>query len=327
MNCGFDFKQQKSKVLSEAENTFTIFATVGAEAGAISANAAAGIEEGLHEESSSMATEGTELYDPIADMADLNEPTLENSDDFELDLSEADGPDSESWDIGATLTEDLSEIASVAPEDSQNNADLGSGEFEVQGLGFDLTGGLEQAETEVANEEDTSSAELEYNVFADETTAPEMEPYAGQNEIEFEIKEDDSAHRDKVEDTPNESSSQEASLELNDSSTQDPEQSSDDELGAISLETELALEDKESEAGQTPEIPVGLQDPEIELNPTLELEKLQLDLETASLELEPIQADPSSDPEAPLENPKLKTDSSEDGTNPILPDEVSTPDR
>jgi len=327
MNCGFEFKKQKSKVLSEAENNFTIFATVGAEAEAVASKTSTGMEEDFHQESSSMATDGTELYDPPADMADLNEPDLENSNDFELDLSGADGSDSESWDIGATLTEDLSENASATPEDSLSNADLGSSEFEVQGLGFDLTGGLEPAETEVANEEDSFSPELELNAIADETMVPEMEPYARQNEIEFELKEDDSAHQDKVEDTSHEPSSQGKSLELNDSSAQDPEQSSDAGLGEISLETESELEDKESEAGQTSEIPVDFKNPEIELNPTIELENLQLDQETASTKLEPIQANPSSVPEGPLEDPKLKMDSSEGETNPILPDEESTPDR
>ena len=83
---------------------------------------------------------------------------------------------------------------------------------------------------------------------------------------------------------------------------------------------ELALEGGESETGQTSEVPVDLRDSDIELNPILELEKLQLDLETDSLEIKPMQANPSSDPEAPLEGSELKMDSSEDQTEESAPD-------
>ena len=223
-----------------------------------------------------------------------------------------DSPDSESWDLGATLTEDLSEMASVAPEDSLDNTDTGSGEFEVQGLGFDLNDGSKQEEPEIASEEANASTEPEYNVFADETTAPEMEPYAGQNEIAFELKEDDSTHQDKVEDTPQEPLSQGENL--------------DNELSEISLETEFDLEEMASEAGHTPEVSVDLKDPEIELNSSIELEKLQLDLETDLLELEPMEDIPSSTSDVP-EDTTLKMDSSEDEVNPLSSDEESTPDR
>lgn len=317
MNCGFDFKKQSSKVLSETEKAFTIFATVGAEAGEVASDTVPGNEEDFHQESSSMVADDAELYGPSADMADLNEPNFENSDDFELDLSETEDLDSEGWDIGATLTGDLSEIASVAPEESLNNADLGTGKFEVQGLGFDLTDGLEQEENKATDEEDNSSLELEYNVFADETAAPEMEPYAGQNEIEFELTEDESSHQTKFEDTLHEPSNREET---------GPAESL--ELGEISLETELEPESKKSDTVQTPEVPIDLTESEIELkDSTFELEKLQMDLETDPMVIEPIQTVPSGNPKAPLEDPKLKMDSGEDETNPFMPDKEPTPDR
>lgn len=325
MNCGYDFKAQKSRVLSEAENTFTIFATVAAEAGAVAGDASQGFDEDFHQESSTMAIDDTELYDSSAD---LDESSLGNSEDFDLDLSEADDPDSESWDIGATLTEDLSEISSVVPKDSMNNADPEADEFEVQGLGFDLIDGHELEETEVAKGENTASPELEHDPIAEEALVPELEPDAGQEEIAFELIEDEPAHLANREDTPHELTNseetmQEPSLELNDSSGQN----SDDEPGEISLEPELELEDREPEIDQTSEVPADLKDLEIEPNPTFDLKELQLELETDSLELEPIQANPPNDSEVPLEDPKLKMGSDEDDTNSFMPDEESTPDR
>ena len=43
--------------------------------------------EDLHQESSSMAMNGADLYDsPATGLADLDEPNLDNSEDFDLDF-------------------------------------------------------------------------------------------------------------------------------------------------------------------------------------------------------------------------------------------------
>lgn len=311
MNCGSDFKHQKSDLLQDAENPFTIFATVGAEAGVIASDAHAGIEEDFQQESSTMGMDDTELYDSSVD---TDEPLFDNSEDFELDLSDADGPDSENWDIGATLTEDLSGIENVATEEPMNNDDFGTGDFEVQGLGFDLNTG-----NEGVNEESNSLPDSDYSVFADEAAAPEMEPYAGQNEIAFELTEDDSEPQVEGEAPSSEKSKQveipeEISLELDDLSVQDSEQSSDIKMDEISLETELKLEDEGSEAEQTTVIPEDLNAPALDENPTLNLEEFQLDLETDSMVINPVPADQSKAPESSLEGIELKMDSDEEPT-------------
>ena len=163
-NCGCDFKKLKSNVHAEAENTFTIFATVGAEAGAVSGNASVETAEDFQQESPVTDTDG--LYDsPSEELTDHNETDVENLGDFELDLSDADGPDSESWDIGATLTGDLSESTSVASENHLKDEDLEAGEFEVQGLGFDL-------KADPTDTEETKEADPELDDFF----LPEPEP-------------------------------------------------------------------------------------------------------------------------------------------------------
>lgn len=317
-------------VPSEAEIAFTIFATVGAEAGVIANDTSTGIEEDFQQESATMAMDSTEVYDSSKDLAeDLDSSPFDNSEDFELDLSEADGPDSENWNIGATLTEDLSEVEIIAPEEPMNDADFGTGEFEVQGLGFDLDTDLDP--TEDANEGSDASADSEFSVFAEETAAPEMEPYAEQNEIAFELPEDDSEPQVEVETTApglsdQDTTAQVESLEMNDLSVQDPEPGSDIEMSEISLETELKLDDEESEAEQEFIIPLGLNDPETDENPTLELEGLQMNLETDQMVIEPIQADSSSDSEVSEEDPQLKMDTVDDEIHLSLPDEESTPD-
>jgi hypothetical protein len=272
-NCGYDFKKSKSNALAEAENTFTIFATAGAVAG----NASQGTEESFPHESAITDREDAELYDsPYEGLTDQNESHVDNLGDFALDLSEAAGPDSESWDIGATLAEDLSETTDVASEDLKKDNDPEDGDFEVQGLGFDLDTGLDQPETEDSNDSETGEEE-----------SPEQEDFF----------------------------------------LPEPEKDSSVESSEISLETELNLENNEPESEQTSETPVVLKDSEIELNPTLELEALQLDLETDSPEIEPIQADLPTDPEAATEEIKLKMDSDEDETDPSSSDKESTPDR
>ncbi len=253
-NCGYDFKKQKSNVHADAENTFTIFAAVGAEVGAVSGNATTETTEDFQQESP--MTDMDVHYDsPSDELTDHNETEVENFEDFELDLSDTDGPDSESWDIGATLTEDLSESTSVAEEDYLKDEDLETGEFEVQGLGFDLN----------ADPTDTEA-------------------------------------------------SKEADPELDDFFLPDDEQNSADESGDIILETELPIESTETEPNseQTPQASVDLEVPELELNPTIELKELQLDLETVSQDTEPKQTDPSTAPEASLDGLELKMDSDDE---------------
>lgn len=274
----------------------------------------AGIEEDFQQESSTMGLDDAELYDSSTDMTDPSETSFDNSEDFELDLSDADGPDSENWDIGATLTEDLSGTANVATEEPMGNADFGTGDFEVQGLGFDLN-----TDNEGVNEESNSLLDSEYNVFADETVAPEMEPYAGQNEIAFELPEDDSEPQVKDEallpDPSNqEETAQEISLELDDLAVQDTEKSADNEIDEISLETEIKLEDEGSNAEHTTVTPVDLNDSEIDENLTLNLEEFQLDLETDSMVIDPIPADQAPSLGPSLEGIELKMDSDEEPT-------------
>jgi hypothetical protein len=271
----------KSNALAEAENTFTIFAAVGAEAGAGYGNTSQGTEEDYQQESSVTDMEGTELYDSRREeLADQNESHVDNFGDFALDLSEADDPDSEGWNIGATLTGDLSETTGVASEDFMKDADLENGDFEVQGLGFDLNTGLDQSDTEAETEGSNDLA-------IDEEESPELEDFF-----------------------------------LPDSDKDSPVESSE-----ITLETELTIEDNEPETEQTSETPVDLKDSEIELSPTLELEELQLDLETDSVETKPMENDLPADPEAPAEEIELKMDTSEDETEPSSSDEEPTPDR
>ena len=143
-NCGYGFKKLKSDALAEVESTFTIFATAGAGVTADVSDSSTATEEGFPQESSltdgeglSTEMESAELYDsPSGEFQ--NEMDGDRFADFELDLSEADGPDSEGWNIGATLAEDLSETPSADSEDFLEDADLETGGFEVQGLGFDL---------------------------------------------------------------------------------------------------------------------------------------------------------------------------------------------
>lgn len=150
-NCGYGFKKLKSNASAKAENTFTIFATVGA--GGVASNNASGIEEDYQQESSMADNDSTELYDSLPEEpTDQNDSNIENFGDFELDLSGSNDPNSESWDIGATLTQDHSETTGVANEDLLKDANLETGEFEVQGLGFDFN-------SEGSNKEDSAKEE------------------------------------------------------------------------------------------------------------------------------------------------------------------------
>ncbi len=324
MNCGYDFKNQKSTILPRAENEFTIFALAGAEA--VVGNASTGNEVNFHQESSDTGMNDQDLHESPTGLSD--EPNLDNAGDFELDLAEADDPDLENWDIGATLTEDLSGPGRDVSADSKFDAEPDAG-FEVLGLGFDMSTEFEPADTEVAA---TESDDYSVEATSEVPSPPEMAPHDDQKEIEFELREDLSAQDTLEEGTAPESLSQEdtaqaASLELIDFPEQGAEPTAEVELGEISLETELELENKESETGQNFEVPVDLKYTEIDRSQTLEVEGLQLDLETDSLEVEPIQADPSPAPGAAPEDLELKMNSNQDESNSMPSDEESTQDR
>lgn len=301
-NCGYDFKKLKSSALVEAENVFTIFATVGAGA----AFSDTSHETGFQQDSPSGDMEGmdngmdaSELYNSPEDaLADLNTAHVDEFGDFKLDLTETNEPDSESWNIGATLTEDLSATTNPVSEDFMKEADLETGDFEVQGLGFDFNDDLAQADA------------------AESTDAPTAD---------------------------------EESPETNEFFLPDPVENSADDANEISLETEATGTDLESEAEPEYDSPIGLNIPEIELDstpdielgstpeitieqspevepgpapevesdPVPELEGLQLDLDTVSLEVEPVQEDQPKAPDTPLEGLELEMD----------PDEESPSDR
>jgi len=289
-NCGYDFKNLKSDALAEVENTFTIFATAGA--GADLSDSSTAIEDGFPQKSSltdgeglSTEMESAELYDsPPGEFQ--NEMDGDSFADFELDLSEADGPDSEGWNIGATLTEDLSETPSADSEDFLKDADLETGGFEVQGLGFDL-------------EATPTESELSNDVEVTNEASPESDDFF----------------------LPDKSG-----------------QNSADDANEITLETELPVEHIETEDIEAepepsveltvvPEVEstvqkVELTAPEIELNPAIELDGLQLDLETDSPKIEPVTEEQPQSPEAALDGLELTMDSSEDEAS----DEEPTPD-
>lgn len=314
MNCGHDFKSQQSAITSEAENTFTIFASVGAEA--VVNEASQGVEEDFHQESSTLV-DGNDLYDSSADLSDQEEPNLQNTEDFELDLSEADNPDSEGWDIGATLTEDLSETAGAVSDDSENNTEEFAG-FEVQGLGFDLSDDFEPLESQDANAENDG--------LAFETTPSGIDDNNEQKDIAFDYVEDmTEGDETNIEGPIPEPSNQEetvqgAKMDLIDFPEQDSEDSSEVEMSEISLETELELEDQKPETELKLELPVDLNDAFTETEQTLEVEGLQLDLETDSLEIE-------TQTEVPHVSSELKIDPNEDEAHSSSSDEEPTPDR
>lgn len=164
-NCGYDFKKLKSDALAEVENSFTIFATAGA-----GVNGSSSIEDDYPQESSMADGEGLSTEMDSVDSYDSSEGEFQNEmdgdrfADFELDLSEADGSDTEGWNIGATLAEDLSETPGADSEDFREDADLETGDFEVQGLGFDLEATPTEPElsndAEVADEASPESDEF-----------------------------------------------------------------------------------------------------------------------------------------------------------------------
>jgi len=315
-NCGYDFKKLKSSALVEAENTFTIFATAGAEARAAFNDTSD--ETGYQPESPN-----SEFYDTSQNtLADLNESHVDEFGNFKLDLSETNGPDSESWNIGATLAEDLSETTSPVSEDFMKEADLDTGDFEVQGLGFDLNDDLGQTETEESNEAATAKeASPETNDFFLSDSEENSADDAGEISLETELTSDDiEPEAEPASEAPVALNVPEIELDSTPEITLEP--SPELELDST---PELTLEPSpEVELDSTPEITLEPSPevepdptPEIKPDPTPELDELQLDLKTDSLEIEPVQKDQPTAPETPLEDLELKMDT----------DEESTPDR
>jgi hypothetical protein len=284
LNCGFDFKSQKStkEALGESENEFTIFAAAGAQAEAVSG--ATSSEMNFQEPLSSEAMFDSQetLVEEQDSSLEPQETYIQESGDFELDLSGMDIEDSDDWVVGATLTEDLAEISDFNSKDTLKDPTQESNEFAVQGLGFNEAEDIEQAGVETAPPEQSSSFDSEPTVLDEEMAVQEMEPYGSKSEIKL-VPEDE--------------------VPIDDS-------------GDISLETELELETKDSElsldqedtkSGETSQIPLDLQNNSIELEPMLELEDLDLNLEIESPEDEnaPQGTQPS---DATLENQSLKED-------------------
>jgi hypothetical protein len=324
VNCGFDFKNEKSthEVPGESENEFTIFAAAGTQAVAVSA--ASSPEMNFQEQLSS-----EELVDPHEEAPsdeydsslETQETFIQESGDFELDLSGMDIEDSEDWVVGATLTEDLAEISNFGGEDPSENLTQESqepNEFAVQGLGFDATEDIEPANTEIAPPESNSSLDSELTILDEEMAVQEMEPYASKSEIKFVPENEDPALI--------ESSIEELVEEI------DPSQSLEapsDDSGDISLETELELETIDSEFNldqedtkpdETSETSLDIQDNSIELDPMLELEDLDLALEIENPETETApQATPQTS-EITLEDQDLIEGAGDDDA-PLLPED------
>jgi hypothetical protein len=289
-NCGHDFKKLKSSNVAEVENTFTIFATAGAGVGSDFNETTTGLDEGFQEGSQTADMEGTELYDSPSD--ELESQNDDNGfEDFALDLSDADGPNSEGWNIGATLTGDLSEATNANQEDFPKDSELETGEFEVQGLGFDFN-----ADSAEASDDNVSG-----NVEATNEASPEQEDF-------FLPDEPDST------DDSNEISLE---TELPDSSMEpDTEPTYEEPIELTVPEVELTVSEAESTVSE-----VELTAPEVEMHPSIELEELSLDLETDSPAIEPTTEEQPKSPEASLDGLELKMDSSEDES----PDEEPTP--
>ncbi len=312
VNCGFDFKAQKSTkgVFAELGNEFTIFASVGAQAEAVSG--ASSTEMNFHEPLSSEEMFNTQetLLDEYDSSLEPQETYIQESGDFELDLSGMDIEDSDDWVVGATLTEDLAEISNFGSEDPAEDSTQEPNEFAVQGLGFDTTEVIEQEDVEIAPAEQNAS-------FDEEMAVQEMEPYASKSETKFILENEDP--------------------ELSESSIQNIDSSKSleapsDDSGDISLETELELETKGSEldldrediqSGETSSL--DLQDNSIELDPMLELEDLDLALEIESPEIENASQSSSQPSDPTLEGQGLKEDTGNDNA-PLLPEDNSKQD-
>ncbi|VAX28132.1 hypothetical protein MNBD_NITROSPINAE05-935 [hydrothermal vent metagenome] len=288
-NCGYDFKKLKSGNVAEVENTFTIFATAGAVAGSdFNETAAAGLDEGYQEESATTDMEGTELYGSPSDEHE-NQSEDDHFGDFALDLSEADNPDSEGWNIGATLTEDLSATTNADPDDFLKDADLETGEFEVQGLGFDFNADSSQTEPEVSDDDAPG------NTQATNEASPELDDFF----------------------LPDEPDSDEISLEteLPDSDMEAETEPTYEEPVELKVPVvELPISEIEP---TVPEVKLTVSEaeptaPEVELHSSIELENLSLNLETDFSKVEPATEEQPKSPEASLDGLELRMDSDED---------------
>lgn len=343
VNCGFDFRKQKSsnEVPVESGQIFTIFASSSAKAVAVSDAARSDLDFQAPASQEMVDANPTDT-EPFDSPLELPETNFKDSGDFELDLSEMDNSGSEDWVMGATLTEDLAEISRFASQDSTENSERGPSESEVQGLGFETVGDHGHVETEGTHQEGNLVPKPELNVLDDEMAVQEIEPYAIKNETEFGLKENDSAHLkneniDNPSPDPTEPAQNEG-LELSESSTQDSDQSQGlelkvpmDDSGDISLETELELEKKDSkidldredsEIGEISESSIDLKDVPFELDPALELKDLDLDLEIERPEVESPQKDASQIPGLVLEDQALAEDAG-DKNKTLLPEDNS----
>ncbi len=259
-NCGYDFKKLKSSVLTEAEKPFTIFAS----AGAVYSHSSAGGEEDFHQDSSVADRERTDTemdddgYYDSADLVRQNELAIDSFGDFALDLSDADGPDSESWDIGATLAGDLSESTDTDQDEFfMKDNDLETGDFEVQGLGFDIE--ADQSETK-----DSDDDEEEDEFFLPEEPEENSADDADEITLETALTIDD--------DEPDEKPTSESSIELE---TPEIELSPTIELEGLqmdlendSLEIETPEEDQTIEL-EAPDLKLKIEFNEDETNPPL----------------------------------------------------------
>lgn len=285
VNCGFDFKNQKSakEVFGESENEFTIFTAVGAQAEAVSG--ASSSEMNFHEPLSSgeMPPSQETLLDGYDSPPEPQESYIQESGDFDLDLSGMDIEDSDDWVVSATLTEDLAEISNFDSEDPTDDSTQESNEIAVQGLGFEATEAIEPLGVETAPPEQNAFFDTEPAILDEEMAVQEMEPYASKSEIKF-VPEND-AHLD--------------------------------DSGDIALETELELETKDSELdrdsedtepAETSQISLDLQDNPIELDPMLELEELDLALEIENPEVKNAPQSASQTTDATPEDQDLKED-------------------
>lgn len=254
----------------EPETVFSIFAAEAAHAVAVGSDAAVKTNSPDFEDSEEMA-----LYDSPS--SDFQDQEIEDEGDFELDLSDIDDFDQEMV-LGATITEDLSEIDEGDLEDSA----MGLKEIEVEGLGFNSEGVSQDLEQDIDSKEETEEAVL------DEPDAPHS------TELE--------EHESSVE------------LEESDALPESEEDRASDETG-ISLETDLDLDDLEDE--NTPEsesgldLAVDLDDGEFELDPDLKLDDLDLAL---GEENEAIDAATEDQPELTIEDLELEMEDLEDET-------------
>ncbi len=272
-NCNFQFKKQKPGIVVEPETVFTIFATE------VAHSVAAGGETAV--EMNSMAfedSEDTAMYD--APSLDYPDKDYENTGDFELDLSDAEDYDQEMV-LGATITEDLSEIDDGDLEDSN----MGLREIEVEGLGFNSDGSSNVLE------QDTDSEE---NLATEEAGEAELDEF---DSTEAEIEESDS------------------SLES------EPDSASDETGISLETDLNLDdLEDENTpQADADIDLAVDMDDGEFELDPDLKLEELDLALNEENDAIDA--AAEEDEAELTVEDLELEMEALEDETPPASSEE------